>query len=90
MFFTNVYNIDSWRQRCEHFSFRFTGNLEFIGNKNPNDEKNQAEELNENVNMKSLCFSNHTEGKLFWIANTERIFYIFNQVTYGKHIRHVF
>ena len=41
----------------------YTGNLEFIGNKNPNDEKNQAEELNENVNMKSLCFSNGTEGQ---------------------------
>ena len=42
----------------------YTGNCELIGTRNSNEEANavEEEELNENVNMKSLCFSNGTEG----------------------------
>ena len=40
----------------------YTGNCDLIGIKDPNEE-HEEEELNENVNMKSLCFSNGTEGQ---------------------------
>ena len=73
----------------------YTGNCDLIGEVCVDNDVDSIESGNSTasgvVTMKSLCFSNHTEGKLFWIANTEKIFYIFNQVTYGKHMSwHVF
>jgi hypothetical protein len=40
----------------------YTGNCELIGERDPSFAVDSNPEQNENVNMKSLCFSNATEG----------------------------